>query len=45
MSLLILLVVVAIAIAIVRRVPHNSACNGNCNQGRNCVNKCTKHDS
>jgi len=35
MNLLIILIVVAVAVAIVRRLP-KSDCTGNCNQGRNC---------
>jgi hypothetical protein len=42
-NLLIILVVVAIAVSIVRRLP--GGCQEDCNQGRNCNGKCTKHDT
>jgi hypothetical protein len=35
MNLLIIILVIAIILAMVRRLPPSS-CTGNCNQGRNC---------
>ena len=35
MNLLIIILVIAIILAIVRRLP-SSSCTGDCNQGRNC---------